>query len=286
MPKVTYLLPTNTCNSYLIESIRSIDLDPFKDKSIIVVDNVCEGSSVSDFIYGLKFKTEIKIVKCMKPGVAQALNEGLRHADSEFIARLDSDDLVIPGRTERQIRALTKNKNLAALGSGAKVVNSEGKHIANLRMPAIKNLNTMRRTLRIENPYIHPSVMIRNNVLQDLKYDESAINCQDWDLWIRMCLNGMLVNNLGQNLIEYRRHANQVSSKNNSEVKSVALRRVLRNLDATLVDRYLFQRPYLETEAPTMRQLIALMAHELPQIRSFYTCRKFISALARSLNLI
>lgn len=282
MPKVTYLVPTNRVDRFLRCALQSIDDDTYKDKSIVLVDNTMgEADAVELFVEQLGLRTPIQVVHCTAAGVSQALNAGLRVISSEYVARMDADDLVAPNRTTLQVDSLECAPQYVGLGSSASVINSLGVHIGRLSMPRISSIPEMRNSLRVENPYIHPSVMIRTKVLQEFGYSEWAVNCQDWDLWIRLALQGKLLGNLPARLLSYRQHPEQISVNKGKDENAHALRRALETLEPSYQGRYLFQRNYLEHRRPTFFETAQILVAELPKIRSIFAARKLAASLLR-----
>jgi glycosyltransferase involved in cell wall biosynthesis len=284
MPEITYLIPVkvNKLDRYLIQAIQSIDRDTFKDKSILIVDNsaenVLENISAKDF----GIKTKMKIVHCKNIGVANALNYGINYLDSKYVARLDHDDINCSNRTEIQRNYLEENSHIVGVGSGALRINDCGVVLGTFKLPSIKDIDEMRNTLRIENPYIHSSIMLRTDELIKYQYSEWAINCQDWDLWIRFAKSNKLIVNLKKNLISYRIHKNQISRNIKVSMNADALRRALINLDQEFNKTYLFQRAYLENKRPTYRDTLFILKNEIPKLRNTFATKKLLSSLLRS----
>lgn len=283
MARVVYLVPSHAVNKYLGEALLSIDADPYGDKSILVVDNSSSSEmEMSYYCESLGLTTPVRVVRCHERGVSAALNFGIDQIDCEFIARMDSDDLVVPGRTQEQVDRLVEYRQYSGFGSCAMLVNENGDITGRLNMPKIASIAEMKSTLRIENPYIHPSMMMRAEVLRRFKYAAWGVNCEDWDLWVRLAKEGFLVGNLSGNYLKYRRHSNQVSVLHDYEERAAPLRRTLSVLDETLVQSYMFQRWYLERSRPTLRQLLDILVNEVPRLRNFYSAKKLISALGKA----
>lgn len=284
MPRVTYLLPTNKINKYLWETLRSIDNDEYKDKSVVIIDNTLNNELNSDLIEKLKINTPIKIVHCPLQGVAQALNVGIQLIDSEYTARIDGDDLIEPNRTETQVLILDNFKKLSGIGSAATTIDHNGHILGKLVMPKIDTIEVMKCTLEIENSYIHPSIMLRTKLLKEKKYSEWATNCQDWDLWIRMALDNQLIDNTKQKLIKYRLHNDQVSKIDYINKNRDALKKTLQQLKPNEEINYFFQRVYLENKKPSYKEIVKILINQAPNIKSIFAARKLMSSLIRCIN--
>jgi hypothetical protein len=117
-------------------------------------------------------------------------------------ARIDGDDIWLPERLRRQIDFLDRHPEVAVLGGAAEVIDPDGNTLGILERP-IEHERLARERFR-QNPFIHPTVMIRRRFLEELGgYDESLPRGQDYDLWLRG-INRFRYANLSVPLIRYR----------------------------------------------------------------------------------
>lgn len=282
MAKVSYLIPILEVNEWLRQSLTSVDADPFEYKEIVLVNNGDADVDAAFLRNEWGVSTPIKIIKEPSRGVAQALNTGIRLCESDFIARLDADDRVIPGRTKLQVDFLQNNPNVFGVGGQARVIDRVGAPIGALRVPLIYDLREMLATLRFDNPYVHPSVMLRTDTLKVLGYDEAMVKCQDWDLWIRSGIAGHLIVNIDAAVIEYRRHPYQESALNDLP-SAMALRSCLSRLLGT--DSILYQRKFmLRGESLGLGDAISIACKEFRHIKNMYSLRKLLSNLYRAMG--
>ena len=61
----------------------------------------------------------------------------------------------------------------------------------------------IRKKMFLDSPFIHPSVMIRNNILQDQRYDADFHRVEDFELWVRLATRTKF-HNLPESLLKYR----------------------------------------------------------------------------------
>jgi hypothetical protein len=81
----------------------------------------------------------------------------------------------------------------------------------------------LRRAMVVENPFGHPSVMIRANALRAVNsYDESFRYVQDYELWSRLALVGQIAN-LPEVLVLRRYHLGNVTSNLRAQLTRVVL---------------------------------------------------------------
>ena len=117
-------------------------------------------------------------------GFASCLNYGINNTNSEFIFRLDTDDKTNQKRIINQLE--TMNCQEIDISSGY----MEDQNGRLLKYPT--KISEMLLMMAIgTNPIAHPSVCIRRNSL-NLSYDKNLERCEDFDLWIRLFINGSL----------------------------------------------------------------------------------------------
>jgi glycosyltransferase involved in cell wall biosynthesis len=207
-PRVTFLVPFFNAERHLVASVGSMLSQTYADWKALLIDDCSSDSSrqvVESFRDG-RIKT---IVNERNLGVAAALNRGLELVDTEFIARTDADDVCCPRRLEDQLLFMRDNPDVGAVGAWARFT---GGH-----MNAVDRRpwggDAVRATLCLDNPIIHPSVMIRKCVLDQhkLRYDPTYSRSEDFDLWSRMSEHAAL-DNVPEVLLKYRVHGESITS--------------------------------------------------------------------------
>lgn len=142
-------------------------------------------------------------------GAMAASNEGLKHIyskDYEYIARLDSDDVVINQRFGKQLSFLRDNPDIGVVGSHFYVVNSNGK-LLSLEQPPTKD-DEIKNKLFMENVMHHPTWMLRTEVAKKVGfYNTSYLAGGDTEFCWRL-LQVTKAANIPEPLIKY-----QVGSK-------------------------------------------------------------------------
>ena len=106
-PKVSVIIPTYNRRDYVVEAIDSVLAQAYKDFEIIVVD---DGSTDgTGEILKEKYGNNIRYFYKQNGGCASARNYGIKMAQGEYIAFLDSDDKYLPKKLEDQVGILEKN---------------------------------------------------------------------------------------------------------------------------------------------------------------------------------
>ena len=213
MERVTVLLTVYNRKS-VSDTIESILNQSYSDFKLLIIDNAS-----TDGTYELIRKYEEKdsricvIRNSENRGQIYSLNLGLSLSDSEYIARIDADDLMLPQRLEKQIEFLDKNPHSVICGSWYQTISDDNKLFLK-KTPACSN-EAIRLLLPIMSPFCHPSVMIRSSVIKknNIKYNESFEIAADYNFWIEL-LNFGDGYNLPEVLLYYR-----VGLSNDSYIK-------------------------------------------------------------------
>ncbi len=111
MPKVSVITPAYNAALFLSEAVESVRSQSFTDWEMIIVDD-CSTDSTFRLATSLSEKdSRIKILQNEKnSGVAAARNKALDMASGEYIAFLDSDDLWLPEKLQKQIDFMEKGQ--------------------------------------------------------------------------------------------------------------------------------------------------------------------------------
>lgn len=106
---VSIIMPSYNTASFIAESIQSVLAQSYKDWELIIVDD-CSSDDTDDVVKPYLEDTRIKYLKNEKnSGAAVSRNRALREAKGKWIAFLDSDDLWMPEKLEKQVRFMDKN---------------------------------------------------------------------------------------------------------------------------------------------------------------------------------
>lgn len=106
---VSIIMPSYNTAEYISESIESVFAQSYKDWELIIVDD-CSTDNTDEIIQPYLKNAKVKYFKNEKnSGAAVSRNKALREATGRWIAFLDSDDLWLPEKLEKQIGFMEKN---------------------------------------------------------------------------------------------------------------------------------------------------------------------------------
>lgn len=183
--------------SMLNQTIPSNDVVIVKDGPVpIEIEEVIkELSHNHPEIHSLQLETNM--------GLGLALNEGIKVCKNELIARMDSDDISLPTRCEKQLSLFENDSELDIVGCPVKEFVGTPNNIVGKRDVPLDNESIHRYNKR-RDPFNHPTVMYRKSkVLKYGPYGNYRKN-QDTDLWIKLLSNGCKAANCSEYLLLFR----------------------------------------------------------------------------------
>ena len=106
---VSIIMPSYNTANYISESIKSVQAQGYSNWKLIIVDD-CSTDNTDDIVKPFLIDSRIRYLKNERnSGAAVSRNRALREAKGRWIAFLDSDDLWVPEKLEKQIGFMEKN---------------------------------------------------------------------------------------------------------------------------------------------------------------------------------
>lgn len=202
---VTILLPVRNADPvHLRECWQSILAQTHRAWKLLVV-NDSDSSATNRELGCIANNPQVKVVRGNGKGLPAALNLGIGLSETELIARMDSDDIMLPNRLEVQVGRFLRDSRLDVLGAQLEMFGTcDPFKTSHPTMFTVTNL------LKDNWMINHPSVMYRKSSVQMVgSYNESHTAAEDFGLWMRLAEAGMRLENLPEVLIRYRRHEGQ-----------------------------------------------------------------------------
>jgi glycosyltransferase involved in cell wall biosynthesis len=178
-PTVSVVIPAYNSSVTLVESLDSIRRQTYPVHEIIVVDDCSRPEEAAAIDRVARDATVIHLPQNRGPSVAR--NRGIGRATGEWVAFLDSDDLWVPEKLERQFDYVRAHPDCRAVHTGLAVINRDGSHGV-----AAKTAVTFEDLVNFPCP-IFPStiVMHRESLLDAGLFDPTKRCCEDLDLFLR-----------------------------------------------------------------------------------------------------
>ena len=137
-PTISVLLPVyNEKLEYLSACLQSIKSQTFEDwECILVIDS--DDKANLDFlkkwcVSDNRFRYE---KTPQRLGLARSLNHGVEISKADIIARMDSDDLMLPQRLEVQLNYLNENQDVSVVGSNYDLIDHSYLQVENITLEA------------------------------------------------------------------------------------------------------------------------------------------------------
>jgi len=227
-PLVSVVMPVYNADEYLADSIGSILQQSFENFEFIIIcdDPTDETKKIIDSFQQQDHR--IKAIYRKKEGLVAALNAGCTLAQGKYIARMDADDISLPERLEIQVNFMENHPDVGLCGSWARTF---GESVTTMKSPVSDSL--IKATLLFYNPFIHPTVLIRKEILDthSLRYDNNFSLVEDYELWARVS-QVTKFSNIDKCLLKYRIHPGKVSTSFGEQLRINACRLHSRQLGA------------------------------------------------------
>ena len=212
LPEISIILPTYNRAEYIIETIESIRNQTYPNWKLLVIDDGSEDNTEA-LIRQMKDE-RIQFHKTAKRlGITGARNEGLRIADSELIAFMDSDDLWAASKLEKQVSALQQYPGAGFSFTGGFNFKNPNEPIDFFykQRGGVKYDNIFISFFRSEISATTPSLMFRRQCLDVTGYFDESSPFSKMDLILKLSKNFKAVI-LYEPLLYRRLHDSNVSS--------------------------------------------------------------------------
>jgi glycosyltransferase involved in cell wall biosynthesis len=241
VPRVTVLTTVYNGARYLEEAIDSIRAEEFQDFEHVIVDDGSTDATPQILARATARDSRIVLVRTeTNHGIASAANRGLAIARGEYIARLDADDISLPGRLAREVAVLDAHPHVVLVSMNYESIDAHGVVIG--RSHRDHPSAVLAYLLNFSNSIGgHSQVMFRKSVIHAVGgYDETCRAGLDYDLWTRIVPHGRIVV-LPELGMRYRVHGESITRNGSGQQVAVAKRIVQRTLSEwlgrTLSDR-------------------------------------------------
>jgi glycosyltransferase involved in cell wall biosynthesis len=192
-PLVSTVLPAYNSEKHIQRAVESALTQSYKNIEVIIIDDSPNDKTMNIISEIRKGDSRVIYVKNEnRLGFAKSLNEGIRMARGDYIARLDSDDYWCDqNKLEKQVRFLEDHQDYVLSGGGCISIDETGREL--YKWPYLEK--DARKTIFFENQFVHSTVVFRKDAYELAGcYDEQLDYSEDWDLWLRMGMIGKLYN--------------------------------------------------------------------------------------------
>jgi glycosyltransferase involved in cell wall biosynthesis len=208
VPSVAVLLPARDAARTVRAAAVSILRQTERDLALVCVDDGSRDGTGEALEQLARRDRRVRVLRTGGEGIAPALNRALAACDSEWIGRMDADDLAHPDRLRLQLEALRADPALAAVGARVRLFPRGAIRPGMARYAAWLNglvsPELVRRDLYVEAPLVHPAALLRRAPLERSGGWRDGDFPEDYELWLRLAADGHALGNVPRVLLAWR----------------------------------------------------------------------------------
>lgn len=213
MAMISVLMGIYNCASTLPEALDSLYSQTFQDFKIILCD---DGSKDNTYEVAKEYADKhdnIVLVKNEKNmGLNYTLNHCLEYADTEYIARMDGDDISLPARFEKEIKFLDEHPEYAVVSAPMIYFDEHGDFRVGKGNGEVKKKDFIHGS-----PICHAPCMARTAAFKAVggySVDKKLLRLEDYHLWFKLFAAGYKLYMLNEPLYKMRDDRNAVARRN------------------------------------------------------------------------
>jgi len=223
---ISVLMPNYNGAEYIAEAIESVLNQTYRDFELIIIEDASTDNSREIIDKFAATDSRIKVIQnATNQFVNISCNIGLEVAKGKYYARIDSDDICMPTRLEKQLEFMEANPDITICGAFCKIIDREGRVIANKTFPT--NDAVIKKSIWSRTPIQHSCLFARIDKMREVGfYTGKKDPSEDLELMIRT-MNIFKFANIPEYLVKYRIHGDNLIFTKQREIirRSVRLRK-------------------------------------------------------------
>ena len=206
--KISVLMGVYNCSTTIQEALNSLYNQTYQDFQIIICDDGSTDDTYAICEQNAKLHNNIILIKNREnKGLNYTLNHCLKHADTEYCARMDGDDISLPTRFEKEITFLDEHPEYAIVSCPMIYFDEEGEFKRGKEFGEPDKNSFVKGT-----PFCHAPCMVRTEAYKKVggySVSPKLLRVEDYHLWIKMYDMGFRGFRLSECLYKMRddRHA-------------------------------------------------------------------------------
>lgn len=158
-------------------------------------------------------RSDVRVFRTPKPlGISGALNLLIRESRFDLIARMDADDICLPGRFKKAMWDI-RVKGFDFVFTHIVFFGFSVRPLCLLpQLPVSLSSEQAKWMLWLDNPYAHPTLVVKKSSLLELGGYRDIV-CEDLDLWLRAQASDYKFKRLSRYGLLYRRHKGQYTQR-------------------------------------------------------------------------
>ena len=214
-PVVSVLLPCRDAEDTLDEALASLVAQTFTDLEIIAVDDGSTDRTAAVLAAWAARHPRIRVLRTPPAGIVAALNAAAAVAEGALLARMDADDVALPGRLAAQVAWLDAHPEVAVCGTQVRYVPREAVKDGARRyerwVNGVVEVDAIARDLFVECPLPHPTLVMRREAFVGVGGYRERGWPEDYDLVLRLTGAGQMLGKVPEVLLHWRERPDRLS---------------------------------------------------------------------------
>ena len=186
---------------FLKECLESLEKQTLPATEIIMVFDGRLTSELEEIVAQYITILPIKIIRLPENiGLGRALNEGLKHCSYNWVFRMDTDDICLPERFEKQLAFISEFPNVVLFSAHIAEFIEDKALISTYRKVPIGNKNIKKYALS-RSPFNHMVVAFRKDIIEEVGGYQHHLFLEDYNLWLRVIAKDYEVGNIDEVLL-------------------------------------------------------------------------------------
>ena len=208
MPTITVIIPAYNAMVFLPETLESVLQQTWTDFEVLIVN---DGST--DHIASWVSEAadpRVKLISQENKGLSEARNTGINHAQGEYIAFLDADDLWESTKLEKQIQCFETKPEIGLVYTWTQLVDETGKPTG-VKYDSQLEGDVWQQILVGDIVCSGSSAMVRRSCFDQVGvFDPNLSAAEDFDMWTRIAAHYPFAV-VKEFLLNYRQHSSNMS---------------------------------------------------------------------------
>lgn len=184
---ITVVIPAYNIRSYIEAALMSLEQQTLQEFEAIIVDDGSTDGTADVVQPFCQRDPRFRLVTKPNGGLSSARNYGIRHAETNYIALLDGDDVYAPNKLANHVERLDRNPQVGVVYSASKVIRDDGQ-LTWMSLSGKPIFSDPLLSLLCKNFVGHGSNAVFRRVLIDEvgEFDETLRSSEDVDFWLRV----------------------------------------------------------------------------------------------------
>lgn len=207
---VSIVIPCFNHEAYIEESIRSVMAQAYDKIQLVVINDGSTDNSLA-VINALQGEYGFTVINQQNRGLTKAVNAGFQCTTGEFFMSFDADDVMLPGRVERQVAHLNNHPETGCCGANFQFIDSQGDVMPGA--PCKKAASyTFKDIFEAEEIWLGaPTSLYRRQAMLDAGGYDLNNKIQDYPMELQVAHAGYTLNVIEDVVTLYRRHGSNMS---------------------------------------------------------------------------